>query len=559
MVLIEAPEVVVPERVPEKTTNADTVKDVLNRLAGLSNLDFEPGAEGTFKARPSFRDLMAFTFQPQNIVANPDVMFFKADTMEHRQKLTTIFPYILGAVTARVLQARFEIDRLNRLLRRKEIELRGIVSATSAWQAEAQGWLRQAIELGLLPADQAIPREWPAIIDLLRRLVASNARSARPSLAGIDVTLTRLDTLRREESEVAARLTEHRQRLNELRRLRESSDAYGGALHIQRDRLALASWLREVVETHVDDPIVRLGEGGRDQLLTLCDNLDAIEIRLRTHPSVSDTLDRETLRQRSATEEVLLRLNEIRSEIDRLEQVSDAAREAADQFDRLERFLGRLEQALELYDRADQSSALRDEIAGLRSQIEQLQGEISEAEIRRKLNNALSRVENLASQFIPRLDAEWPDAPIKLIIDDLTVKIVRGRRDDFLWEIGSGANWLAYHVSTTLALQKYFLTEPHHPVPGLLIYDQPSQVYFPKRAAGGDSTDGTAWRDQDVVAVRKIFALLGAEAVVEKGRLQIIILDHAGDDVWGGLNGVALVDEWRNHGLVPEEWFNRPA
>src|SRR5207302_920469 len=94
MVLIEAPEIVVPERITEKVTNVDAVKDVLNRLAGLSNLDFEPGAEGTFKARPSFRDLMAFTFQPQNIVANPDVLFFKADTMEHRQKLTTIFLHI---------------------------------------------------------------------------------------------------------------------------------------------------------------------------------------------------------------------------------------------------------------------------------------------------------------------------------------------------------------------------------------------------------------------------------------------------------------------------------
>ncbi len=58
---------------------------MLNRLAGLTNLDFEPEAESNFKSRPSFRDLMAFTFQPQNNVANPDVMFFKADTTEHRE------------------------------------------------------------------------------------------------------------------------------------------------------------------------------------------------------------------------------------------------------------------------------------------------------------------------------------------------------------------------------------------------------------------------------------------------------------------------------------------
>lgn len=555
MVLLEAPEVQVPDRVAEKTTNVDAVKGMLNRLAGLSNLDFEPNADSGYKSRPSFRDLMAFTFQPQNIVANPDVMFFKADTTEHREKLKTIFPYVLGAITASVLQARFELDRLQRNLRRKDIELRGIVSATTAWQLEAQGWLRQAIELGLLPSDQVLPADWPDIIDLLRQVVANHARNARPSLAGIDVTLTRLEALRAEETEMAPQLTENRQRLNELRRLRESSDAYGGALHIQRDRLALSTWLRDLVDSDTDDPIVEIGHGGRTQLLTLCDSLSAVEVKIRTHPTVSDTLDRETLRQRAAAERVLGRLNEIRSEIARLERDSDAAREAADHFDRTERFLGRLEQAIQLYDRADQSSTLRDDIAALQGEIAALQRVISEAEIRRKLRNALDRIENATSQFAPLLDAEWPDAPVHLIIDDLTVKVIRGSRDDYLWEIGSGANWLAYHVAVTLALQRFFLAEPHHPVPGVLVYDQPSQVYFPKRLVSDGATEATAWRDQDVIAVRKVFALLGAETRAAKGRLQIIVLDHAGEDVWSGLDGVEITEEWRGRALVPSEWF----
>lgn len=554
MYFLEGGEIDIPDRIESKNANLDYVKDSLNRVAGLTNLEFEPNSEGGYKARPSFRDLMAFTFQPQNIVANPDVMFFKADTTEHREKLKTIFPYVLGAVTAAVLQARFEVDRLNRTLRRKEAEMRAITSANSAWQLEAQGWLRQAIELGLLPANEGIPPDWANIVDMLREIVTINDRNARPSLAGIDVTLTRLQTLRSSESQLAEQLHEHRQRLNELRRLLESSEAYGGSVRVQRDRLALADWIRGLVDDETNDPLAELSGGGRGRLLELCDNLDALDVRLKSLPSVSGTLDKEMLRQRSATEEVLTRLNETRNEISNLERDSAIARRATDHFDRVERFLGRLEQALQLYDRADQSSDLRTEIATLRKQIGDLQKIISEAEIHRKLNNALARVESMTSQMVPQLDAEWPDAPVRLIIDDLTVKVIRGSRDDYLWEIGSGANWLAYHVSLTLALQKFFLTEPQHLVPSFLVYDQPSQVYFPKRNASDDTSDGYILRDQDVLAVRKVFALLGREAETAGGRLQIIVLDHADDGVWGDIPGVTLTEEWRGQALVPAEW-----
>jgi hypothetical protein len=461
-------------------------------------------------------------------------------------------------VTGDVLQARFELDQLNRIFRRKEAELRTLVEANSVWQAEALTWLRQAIELGLLQADQALPRIWSAILDLLRGVVASKRTNARPSLAGIDVTLSRLEELRAQEARQAAELANHRQRLNELRRLRESADAYGSSMYIQRDRLAIAKWLRGLTEAQRTSELVSVGQGGHDELITLCDNLEAIEVKLRAQPTLSDMLDKETHRLRSATEEVLAALNETRTEISNLERTSEAAQAATDHFDRTERFLGRIEQALTLYDRADQSSSLRDELAGLRTRMQELQQRISDAGIQRKLRNALTQVESSANRFVPRLDAEWPDAPIQLVIEDLTIKVVRGTRSDFLWEIGSGANWLAYHVATTLALQEFFLSQAHHPVPGLLIYDQPSQVYFPKRAATreGEEDLDPQFRDQDVQAVRKVFALLGEEAITSTGRLQTIVLDHAGEDVWGGLAGVRLIEEWRGpYALVSREWY----
>ncbi|MCW2338146.1 putative nucleic acid-binding Zn-ribbon protein [Sphingobium sp. B2D3A] len=556
MVLIEADTIEIPHRIEGKDTTQGNVKKVLDRLAGLTNLGFDPDSEAASQSRPSFRDLMAFTFQPQNIVANPDVMFFKADTSEHRDKLKTIFPYILQAVTAEVLQARHELDRLNRILRRRETDLRALVTAGNAWRLEATSWLRQAIEFGLLPSDQVIPTEWPDIVDLLRGIVAANSEAAHPTIAGIDAALVRLRELRDEESKVAGELTQRRQRLSELRRLIESSDAYGSALRIQRDRLSISEWLKQLVpEDRPEDVVAILGEGGREKVEQLSDALSAIEVRLRTHPSVSDTLDKEILRLRAEAETSLIRLNEIKREIGLLERNSQAAKQAIDRFDRMERFLGRLEQALELYDKTDQAAGLRQQIDALKAQIAELQRRVSESEIQRKLRNAIDSIEATTGRLIPRLDAEWPEAPVRLMIQDLTVKVIRGTRDDYLWEIGSGANWLAYHVALTLALQTFFLSLPHHPVPGLLIYDQPSQVYFPRRTAGDQKADPVTWRDQDVEAVRKVFALLGDQVAAANGRLQVIVLDHADEDVWGELDNVVLAEQWRDHALVPLDWL----
>ena len=64
MFLLEGLSVEVPSVIAEKNQNVDFVKAVLNRLSGLSNLQFEPGAEERFKSRVSFRDLMAFRKRP---------------------------------------------------------------------------------------------------------------------------------------------------------------------------------------------------------------------------------------------------------------------------------------------------------------------------------------------------------------------------------------------------------------------------------------------------------------------------------------------------------------
>jgi len=550
MFVVEGDVVAIPSRIELKNTTSDNVKRQLDRLAGLPQLELEPGSERPFKARPSFRDLAAFNFQPQNIVANPGVLFFKADTTEHREKLKSIFPYVLGAVTPALLQVRHELELARADLRRKETALLRMRRASSDWLHEAQTWFLKAVQLGLAPPGQ-VPDSAPSLLDALRAMLKEQLPPPA-SPAQVDSVLAHLAELRSQERSVAETMMRHRQRLTEIRRLRESGQNYGDALRLQRDRLAISEWLRNrAISGSIE--VLELTQHSAQKLDSLCAALQTVEANAETYPMFTDTLSAEFVEQQRSLHVESEALAAIRTRIEALEGESETAKQSSADLRAIDRFLGNLEQALKVYDRSDDHSPLEEEVNALRERTESLAREASEAATQMKIKIALDRLEGLTSRVVPKLDAEWKNAPIRLDIKELTVQVKRKDRSDYLWEVGSGANWLAYHVAMTLALQQYFLQFKRHPAPALLVYDQPSQVYFPKQedlisSVGAENSD-------DIKAVRSVFKVLGDATLKAEGKLQVIVLDHAHTDVWGDLDGVSLTAEWRgDEKLVPVHW-----
>ncbi len=116
----------------------------------------------------------------------------------------------------------------------------------------------------------------------------------------------------------------------------------------------------------------------------------------------------------------------------------------------------------------------------------------------------------------------------------MTIKVRGTGRDDYLSEIGSGSNWLSHHLAMLLALRQFYLAQPHSPAPGFLVVDEPSQVYFPKNLVPrlDEEEQDLRLRDEDIDAVRQVFETLGTVVLKAQGKLQVIVLDHAGRDVW---------------------------
>ena len=560
MFLLEGKTIEIPQAVPGKNTNAEDVKRMLDKLAGLSNLGFDPTAQASsFKGRPSFRDLLAFSFQPQNIVANPDVLFFKADTIEHKEKLRTIFPYVLGAVTPEVLARRWELDQLIREHRRKERELSAQRTASERWRAELQNWVSEARDLGLVPPEQALrDQRSEQLLAVLEEIIKKTSADAQVSDSALDAAATEFAALEKEEGDVSLQLADVKMRLDNMTKLQSAVSDYTGALKKQRDRLHLSRWMRELAEnSEAACPIC----GGafthaNSELDALCDALANVEATARQLEPVPAAFGKELAQVREHVRRHTDSLKAVRFRKQSIEARSKRIQNERWRRAAVDRFLGRMEQALLILKAPDGDSVLAAEVSELKARIDQLRADLSDSAARDRQRSALARVSATMARLLPSLDSEYPNDPADLNVDDLTIRVTDSSgRPNFLWEIGSGANWLSYHVAAMLGLHELFLGHKDSPVPSLLVLDQPSQVYFPRTLAkevreGYDPMLG----DEDVAAVRKVFATLAAATKANKG-LQILVLDHASRDVWGDVD-VHLVDVWRDgKALIPKAWL----
>lgn len=138
-----------------------------------------------------------------------------------------------------------------------------------------------------------------------------------------------------------------------------------------------------------------------------------------------------------------------------------------------------------------------------------------------------------------------------------------------LRSMGSGANWLYSHLTLFLSLLKYFCSlKDRCRIPTILLFDQPSQVYFP-RTDYGDAFNAhdlseksleskASLVDDDLQSVQNMYrqlVIFCEETTKDTGITpQIIVADHADNLTLGpDFSFESLVRaRWRTHsqGLI---------
>ena len=215
-------------------------------------------------------------------------------------------------------------------------------------------------------------------------------------------------------------------------------------------------------------------------------------------------------------------------------------------------FLGKVQSELDRLDN-DKLNKLYIEKKGIELKIQQL-GNSYDDIVKSKFPNVNQKISDYTLQILKTLDCEYKNNPINIEKNELTISINNGgnKNDkDYLYEVGSASNWLSYHLAFLLALHKYFDELPISKVMPFIIFDQPSQVYFPN----GTSNKGKSQnREDDEKKVKMIFETINSYAKTNK--IQIIILEHANEGFWKDLDSFHTVEEWGNElKLIPITWM----
>lgn len=557
MMLIQDEKIEIPNT-PEKNATCQSVKRFLDEYSKLSFIDTD---EGYYGSRPAFRDLMSFCFQPQNVVANANILFYKTDKTEHRNKLINIFPYVLGAITPEVLSARQELSVLQRQLKKKESDYEKLCQLTTRWEDEIRGWMSVAIELGLIE-ESSRNNSFESQLKEMEELVKSNTEEKIINSDSIFNGSQEIVKLRESENSIALELTKYKNRYIEMSQLTKSINEYRDALTIQIERLNITSWLDERAKKGHICPVCQQKCDDNHQRNMYFTRLKEAKNKKKQLEDVPAAFEREYDLVKGEiqrlTEELVSVQKRIKIEESRKKQEADAENTNPNRYtlDGISRFLGKIEYASETIASLEVDGELSEEINKLKIRINELKKTVDESAIKRKIDSAITRVSIKQMELIKSLDSERPNDPFKLDYKNLTVEVdSEDGRKDYLWEIGSGSNWLSYHISTILGLQSFFSTFQAS-VPNFVVFDQPSQVYFP-HLSDVDEIEVRNLKDVDKEAVKSIFSTMAKCISSTKGKMQIIVLEHADSSIYGEVGEIHEVCVWQNGDkLIPLEWID---
>ncbi|MES0138845.1 DUF3732 domain-containing protein [Mesorhizobium sp. M0016] len=532
----------------QKNVTADGLRSQLSAILGISENVHIPEETSTREPlEASSRHAILFSLQNQDEIANRRFLFHRQGEQFFPAAIRDSIPYFLGAVDEEHFLTIKRYQDTRARLRKLERDYAEVRALTQQASRSTLSLLDEARRSGLvdasLPADNA-----ETALALLRTATQPQAMNFA-DVGDPQSDLTALDDRRRG---YLGELQEIREELADIERLAKEASQFETEAKEQEARLASIGLVAHgsddghefcpICESRLEVPVPTVTE--------MRASLSGIQRQLHSVRRDAPRLQERTasLEARRAAVSELLRTAQ--RDIAQRIQDNERLRIEQNQFVEQARVAGRVAYYLENTRAIEQTSPLPAQIQQLKAELEELQRAIDANSAEDRLATALNLVGRDLTAYAGALGLEHGDNPLRLDLKNLTVIADTDDGPLSLAQMGSGENWVGYHVAAHLGLHKLFRRRDR-PVPGFLMLDQPSQAHYPPDRDNQGRIDDLT--DEDQQAVRKLYNLLNEFAKTLQPDMQVIVSDHVEllDDWFRD----AIAERWRDGiALVPASW-----
>lgn len=528
-----------------KNTTENSLKEFVTRFTGISENEHRPQTGTRPPLEADIAHALWLCFQKQNTIASQDQLFHRMNEQFLPQALKDTLPFFLGAVDESHFLLMGELDEALKKLRILEATESKQIQTVEVSRARITRVINEGKKVGLISQDyQAID---DSVFNYLAR-VAETPVEAPELISDFGETI---QTLKGEQSTIQGRLMELNQDIRAARAFLSDQTDYSREASEQRARLKSIEIFKNGVfsphicpfcDSQLVTPIPLVEEVGQS-LQKISDQLEGI---YRDSPHIQRHVTQLDTQINAATDSLRL----VQSQLNLAVLEDESAQAKQDQMIARGRFAGRLSEFLEAVAPPEGDESLANEIAELRELIAGIRSRLNSDETESRLETILSFISEKMTEYSHLLDLEHSGSSLRLDLKKLTVVANTIDGPIPLNRMGSGENWVGYHVLSHLALH-WWLRRKGRPVPAFLIFDQPTQAYYPPDSSEGGLDE--IEKDDDRTAVKALFRLMHHACTEIAPDFQLIVLDHAHlNDDWFE---EAIIQEWRgDNALIPYDW-----
>ncbi len=533
-----------------KNTTVEALEKFLAAALGISENEHRP-PEG--QTRPpleaNFRHALIFSIQDQDDIDSKKILFHRQADNWVAQAIKDTFPYFLGAIDEDHLLKQAQLDAARRQLRQLERQLRDAQSIDSDDFPRARALFDEAKQFGLVN-ERLAPTTYEIVIGALREAARDDyVRNEMVVSDGEDI----LANLRNERHQLRVELERVKTEIRSTRLFSSESNGYEREAREQHARLSAVGLIKNgdhdgrqcpLCESILRTPVPAVAQVARS-LREVSNQLQAVEMENPRLQTRLIALQREEELLGTKLRDNQQRMNE------RLRE-NEILKVQQDNFILQARTIGKIAQYLDTASNAQDDSAANQAVETARSRVAILEQTLNVENAQEKVDTYLNIIGRYMSTYSSELDLEHRGNQLRLDIRNLTVIADTLDGPVPLYRMGSGENWVGYHVLAHLGLHKWF-RQKQRPVPSFLIFDQPSQAHYPPERDAEGSIN--ALKDEDKTAVLQLFKLISTAAQELAPGLQIIVMDHA--DLKDSWFEAAVVERWRGGmKLIPSDWIS---